>query len=62
MEGMMVAYGGDPAGSPGSNGKGSVNLSSTQVQLTFDPTYLNQLATKLPGGFTLKTLSWSQLP
>jgi hypothetical protein len=62
MEGMMVAYGGDPAGAAGSNGKGSVTLSSNQVQLTFDPTYLNQLATKLPGGFALKTLSWNQLP
>ena len=59
---MMVAYGGDPAGAAGSNGKGSVTLSSNQVQLTFDPTYLNQLATKLPGGFALKTLSWNQLP
>ncbi|MBT9584808.1 hypothetical protein IV102_15800 [bacterium] len=63
MDGMLITYGGDPAGQPGTNsGKGNVSLDSGQVNFVFDPSYLNQLATKLPSGFKLKSVSWNQLP
>lgn len=62
MEGVMVAYGGDPSADPGNNGKGNVLLSVGAADLVFNPSYLGSLATELPANFGLKAISWNQLP
>ncbi|MEW6277231.1 MAG: hypothetical protein AB1758_01315 [Candidatus Eremiobacterota bacterium] len=59
LEGTLIAYGGDPALAPGTNGKGLVDIRAEQVDLTFDPSYLGALALQPPAGFTLKAISWS---
>ncbi len=60
LEGMLIAYGGDPAGAPGSNpGKGKVDLRSEDAKFTFDPVYLGALDTQPPANFQLNAISWT---
>lgn len=62
LEGALVAYGGDPSGAPGSNGKGNILLSVATANLVFNPAYLGGLSSSLPAEFGLKVISWNQLP
>ncbi len=59
LEGMLVAYGGDPHGLPGTNGKGNINISADEIKMVFDPSFVTALGTTLPDGFHFKTLSWT---
>ncbi|MBI3927617.1 MAG: hypothetical protein HY319_18905 [Armatimonadetes bacterium] len=59
LEGCLIAYGGDPSGAPGVNGKGHVDIRAEAVSLAFDPVYLGSLSALLPAGFSLTPLSWS---
>jgi hypothetical protein len=43
LEGALIAYGGDPAGAPGSNGAGRIDIASKASHLIFNPAYLNAL-------------------
>ena len=57
LKGSMVAYGGDPAGSP-SPGTAQANVKAGNMDITYDPSYVASLA---PGGpFTLEVVSWHQ--
>lgn len=56
LEGTMVAYGGDPAGNPGSNGDGTIDVQANEASIKFDPAYLLQLTTAPPPGPMKQTL------
>jgi hypothetical protein len=43
LKGTLVAYGGDPASAPGSNGKGRVDIVADGADLKFDASYLVNL-------------------
>ncbi len=68
LEGVLVAYGGDPdstgpaQGKPGSNGRGNILLSVAAADIVFNPAYLGGLSNELPANFGLKVISWNQLP
>ncbi len=60
LDGSLIAYGGDPAvEQPGQNGRGLVKILADSVDLTFDPSYLGALDSKLPANFKLERVSWS---
>ncbi len=59
LDGALVAYGGDPAGAPGANGKGNVLIAANQANLKFNSTYLVGLSSKLPERIVLRRISWS---
>ncbi len=59
VEGALIAYGGDPAGKVGANGKGMVQIAGKDVKLHFDPAYAGGLSSTLPPGYKLKPISWS---
>ena len=57
LKGSLVAYGGDPAGSP-SPGTAQASVTAGSMDITYDPTYVAGLA---PGGpFTLEVVAWHQ--
>ncbi|GMU54803.1 MAG: hypothetical protein AMXMBFR33_39490 [Candidatus Xenobia bacterium] len=59
LEGSLIAYGGDPAGAPGANGKGTIDLRADEINLAFDSSYLGSLSALPPANFTLTPLSWA---
>ncbi|GMU54808.1 MAG: hypothetical protein AMXMBFR33_39540 [Candidatus Xenobia bacterium] len=59
LEGTLVAYGGDPTGPPGTNGKGKIDLRAEAVDLILDTSYVGALSSILPPGFEVKTIAWS---
>jgi hypothetical protein len=50
LEGALVAYGGDPAGSPGNLGGGNIYIKADEAKLKFDPAYLVQINQNPPPG------------
>ena len=40
VQGALVAYGGDPAGSPGADGNGEIKIDAQRSELKYDPVYL----------------------
>lgn len=40
LRGALVAYGGNPSGLPGTNGKGKIDIRARDVKLEFDPAYM----------------------
>ncbi|MEW6281944.1 MAG: hypothetical protein AB1758_25290, partial [Candidatus Eremiobacterota bacterium] len=64
LEGVLIAYGGDPSsgGNPGQGGKGKVDIRAEEVKMAFDPVYIGALATKLPAKFQLRAISWTNNP
>lgn len=60
LDGSLIAYGGDPAvDAPGQNGLGYVEMLADQIDMTFDPSYVGGLDSKLPTDFNLQRVSWS---
>ncbi|MBI3925131.1 MAG: hypothetical protein HY319_06290 [Armatimonadetes bacterium] len=59
LTGMLIAYGGDPAGAPGTNGKGHVDLRADAVNLVYSSAYLGSLPAEPPPQFLLRRLAWS---
>ncbi|MEW6282116.1 MAG: hypothetical protein AB1758_26155, partial [Candidatus Eremiobacterota bacterium] len=62
LEGVLIAYGGDPSGDPGQGGKGKVDIKAEEVKMEFDPIYIGALANKLPASFQLRSISWTNNP
>ena len=62
LEGCLIAYGGDPSGPPGANGKGNMVVRSQETNIAFDPVYFGALSTQLPANFTMAPLSWTNAP
>ncbi len=60
MTGAMIAYGGNPSGSPGSAGAGSgqTSITGSVINITYDPSYLAGLLNS--GPFTLGIVSWHE--
>lgn len=55
LEGALVAYGGNPENNPGTAGDGRAAITAENINLKFDPVYLNQLNTEPPPGPLSKT-------
>ncbi|MBI3924460.1 MAG: hypothetical protein HY319_02875 [Armatimonadetes bacterium] len=62
LEGMLIAYGGDPAGPPGSNGKGNIDVQADDVRLIYSSAYLGALSAAPPPEFQVKKIAWSNRP
>jgi len=62
LEGCLIAYGGDPSGEPGSNGKGLMDIRAEKINIAFDSVYLGSLTVHLPANFVLEPMSWSNSP
>ncbi len=58
LNGLLIAYGGDPTGQPGSSG-GDIDLRAGQVELTYNNSYAGALAAAPPAGFRLAQSAWS---
>ena len=50
MQGSMVAYGGDPAGLPGADGNGRMDIDANDTELRYDPVYLLLISQSQPPG------------
>lgn len=59
LEGTLIAYGGDPAGSPGANGKGAINLRAGSVNIVYSSAYTGSLFATPPPDFEVTRISWS---
>lgn len=62
IDGMLIAYGGDPANSslpPGSNGKGDVNVRAGSVSLVQNTVYTPGVGALPPGALSLQRIAWS---
>jgi hypothetical protein len=57
LKGSLVAYGGDPAGSP-SPGTAEANVAASSIDITYDPSYVASLVSG--GPFALEVVSWHQ--
>lgn len=60
LDGCLIAYGGDPAGAPGTRpNKGKVDLRAENVNLRFDATYMGGLTAQPPADFKVECISWT---
>ena len=48
VQGALVAYGGDPAGSPGAGGNGKIKIDAQRSELKYDPVYLMPMTLNPP--------------
>ncbi|MEW6282263.1 MAG: hypothetical protein AB1758_26895, partial [Candidatus Eremiobacterota bacterium] len=59
LEGILIAYGGDPAGAPGAGGRGNIDILAANVSLAFSPVYAGALSQAPPPGFQIDCIAWS---
>lgn len=62
VDGVVVAYGGSPGGSPGVSGGGDINIRAKRADLNYSSAYSGALAGAPPSGFSMVRKSWSNRP